>query len=258
MLVFKTDLWLHLGGLAFERFLGRLSPCMLGDLRSSSLRSMDDADRTLVASAHYAGGTSHRAMATPSYATHYHLAERAPFLNLSDVSPGDLDDVLASLERDSRSVGSRRVFGRRYMELRHRTEARMRDLFVAAGGLPERASPHYFVLGSSRWFEGLATDMQQIVLELKRMPAAVTSCTYPDSFTSMGFGPDYGLPSEPKPYHGRVFSLADLPSLIARYGLPEDLPDQNYDGYEQRPFEKYVEVQLWSDEPVLVFLPQLR
>jgi hypothetical protein len=144
------------------------------------------------------------------------------------------------------------------MELRQRTEARLRRLFMAAGGRPERSSPHYFVLGSSRWFEGLATNTQQVVLELARMPAAVTSCTYPDSFTAMGFGPDYGLPSGPQPYHDRVFSLADLPALIARYGLPDDVPDQDYEGYQQRPFEKYVEVQLWSDEPVLEFLPQSR
>jgi hypothetical protein len=51
-----------------------------------------------------------------------------------------------------------------------------------------------------------------------------------------------------------VFSLAALPSLIARYGLPDDAPDPDYDGYQQRPFEKYIEVQLWSDEPVLEFL----
>jgi hypothetical protein len=90
------------------------------------------------------------------------------------------------------------------------------------------------------------------------MPAAVTSCTYPDSFTAMGFGSDYGLPSEAKPYHGRVFALADLPSLIARYGLPDDAPDADYDGYQQRPFEKYIEVQLWSDEPVRNFVDRGR
>jgi hypothetical protein len=194
----------------------------------------------------------------PSYATHYHLAGRAPFLNLSDLSPADLEAALAGLEQGRRASGSQRVFGRRYMELRRRTEARLHELFVAAGGQPERSSPHYFVLGSSRWFEGLATGMQQVVLDLTRMPAAVTSCTYPDSFAAMGFAPDYGLPREPRPYHGRVFSLTDLPSLIARHGLPHDVPDADYDGYQQRPFEKYIEVQLWSDEPVAEFLSQLR
>jgi hypothetical protein len=27
-----------------------------------------------------------------------------------------------------------------------------------------------------------------------------------------------------------------------------------YDGYQNRPFEKYLEVQLWSDSPVREFL----
>jgi hypothetical protein len=194
----------------------------------------------------------------PSYATHYHLGGRAPFLNLSDLSLPDLAEVFAGLERDRGSSGSQRVFGRRYMELRERTEARLRELFVAAGGRPERTSPHYFVLGSSRWFESLATTMERVALDLTSMPADVTSCTYPDSFTAMGFGSDYGLPSEAKPYHGRVFALADLPSLIARYGLPDDASDADYQGYEQRPFEKYIEVQLWSDAPVREFVARGR
>ncbi|MDX6600471.1 MAG: hypothetical protein QOE87_4358 [Gaiellales bacterium] len=219
---------------------------------------MEHADRAIGASVQSGAGTNRPPAAVPSYATHYHLAGRAPFLNLSDLCLVDLEAVLAGLEQGRRASGSQRVFGRRYMELRRRTEARLHELFVAAGGRPERSSPHYFVLGSSRWFEGLATDMQQVVLDLTRMPAAVTSCTYPDSFAAMGFGRDYGLPSEPRPYHGRVFSLADIPSLIARHGLPYDVPDADYDGYQQRPFEKYVEVQLWSDEPVAEFLQQIR
>jgi hypothetical protein len=212
----------------------------------TTLVGVDDADRTCVA------GNSR--LVVPSYATHYHLAGRVPFLNLSDLSPAGREEVLAGLERDRRRSGSRRVFGQRYMELRERTEARLRQLFEAAGGRPERASPHYFVLGSSRWFESLATTMQAVVLDLTGLPAAVTSCTYPDSFTAMGFGSEYGLPSEGKPYHGQVFLLADLPSIIARYGLPDDAPDVEYDGYEQRPFEKYIEVQLWADEPVRDFI----
>jgi len=64
------------------------------------------------------------------------------------------------------------------------------------------------------------------------MTVAVTSCTYPDSFTSMGFGPACGIPVEPKPYHGQVFSIADLGAIVAAHGLPEDSPDQSYDGYQ--------------------------
>lgn len=143
----------------------------------------------------------------------------------------------------------RRAFGRRYMDLRRRTEEKLRTLFVEAGGRPERAAPHYFVLGESRWFEGLADDMVSVALDVVDLPEAVTSFTYPDSFTAMGLGAEYGLPYEPQPYHGRAFRLSELQSLIEHFGLPED-PSGGYDGYEHRPFEMYVEVQLWSDASI--------
>ena len=65
----------------------------------------------------------------------------------------------------------------------------------------------------------------------------------------MGLAPDYGLPYTAKPYHNRVFRVAELESVIRGYGLPAD-PADAYEGHEQRPFEMYVEVQLWSDRPV--------
>lgn len=57
-----------------------------------------------------------------------------------------------------------------------------------------------------------------------------------------------------RPYHEQVFLLYELDEVISKYGLPEDI-DGGYDGYVQRPFEQYIEVQLWSDEPVARWLP---
>lgn len=53
----------------------------------------------------------------------------------------------------------------------------------------------------------------------------------------MAFGPQFGLPLQSRPYHKQA-------------GGPED----RYEGYAHRPFEKYIEVQVWSDEPVRSFL----
>jgi hypothetical protein len=102
--------------------------------------------------------------------------------------------------------------------------------------------------------------MAEVVLPLAMLPSDVTSVTYPDSFTAMGLGPDYGLPYDHRPYHGRVFRLEELPDLVATYGLPTDEADapgssegvgvDGYDGYQHRPFEKYIEVQLWADGPL--------
>jgi hypothetical protein len=185
----------------------------------------------------------------PTEVRHYHRASRPPFLNLSDLDDAALAPVVEQLMAERRDGTSRRAFGRRYMELRRRTEERMRRLFLDAGGSPERRAPHYSVLGGSRWFTGLADDMVAVTLPIDALPDAVTSFTLPDSFTAMGLAPEYGLPYEPRPYHGRVYRTGELADVIARHGLPDDEPG-GYDGYERRPFERYVEVQLWSDEPV--------
>jgi len=172
---------------------------------------------------------------------------------LSDLDRVALESVLDELADEHRQGAHRRAFGARYMDLRARTEAKMRRLFEEAGGEPERASPHYFVLGESHWFLGLADDMEVIELAIRDLPDETTSFTYPDSFTAMGLVGDYGLPYEPRPYHDRVFRLDDLESVIAEYGMPPD-PAGAYPGYEHRPFEIYIEVQLWSDGPVSEWL----
>jgi hypothetical protein len=96
--------------------------------------------------------------------------------------------------------------------------------------------------------------MREVRLPLRSLPDSATSFTYPDSFTAMALGPRFGLPYEPRPYHERVFRLRDLRAVVEQYGLPADEPSPVYDGYERRPFEKYVELQLWSDAPIVSML----
>ncbi len=190
---------------------------------------------------------------TPDHACHYWRRSRSPFLNLSDLSAADLRPVLEGLRHERRAGEHRRAFGGRYMALRARTETKLRRLFVEAGGKPERQIPHYFVLGESRWFQGLADDTEVIRFLLRDLPDEVTSFTYPDSFTAMGLAGDYGLPTEERPYHRQVFRLSELDPIISSYGLPPDTPG-GYSGYERRPLEAYVEIQLWSDPPVARWL----
>ncbi|HEY0388128.1 MAG TPA: hypothetical protein VGC71_06800 [Gaiellales bacterium] len=190
----------------------------------------------------------------PDFVTHYYMPGTRPFLNLSDLPADELSAVLLTLDQRRQAGEHHRVFGSRYMHLRRRTEARLLELFRLSGGRPERDSPHYFVLGESTWYRGLAPGMQAIVLPLTELPPTVTSFTYPDSFTATGLVADYGLPYEPRPYHHRVFLIEQLPDVITQYGLPRDDPAPTYQGYQHRTFEKYIEVQVWSDTPVERFL----
>ena len=181
------------------------------------------------------------------FVTHYYRADRRPFANLSDLPDADIDAVLARL-----GTGSRRLFGPRYMALRRATQARMRDLFEEAGGHPVRRHPHYFVLGDSVWFADLYDEPRTVRLPLSRLPTEVTSFTWTDSFTALGLGQHLGVPLPPEEWQRGLHRLERLdPSRIAGRSAGEDGP---YEGYERRPLQHYVEVQLWSDEPVAELL----
>jgi hypothetical protein len=186
----------------------------------------------------------------PDFVTHYYLPGRQPFQNLSELDEPRLSQVMQGLIEQRKGGVQHRLFGSKYMTMRRLVEERLYRAFVEVGGQPDRYSPHYFVLGESAWFQGLGTDMQQLRIPLSVLPIEKTSVTYPDSFTAMEVAEEFGLPHEKQPYHGQVFRLTDLPSLIATYGLPNPNPDSNYAGYERRSPEKYVEVQVWSDDSI--------
>ncbi len=85
------------------------------------------------------------------FATHYYRADRTPFLNLSDLAPTQLEQVLVDLKSPHSAAQSARRFGARYMHLRRATEL-ARRLFIDRGGQPKRLPPHYFILGENDWF----------------------------------------------------------------------------------------------------------
>jgi hypothetical protein len=181
-----------------------------------------------------------------TFVTHYHRADRRPFQNLTEVPEDQAAEVLAGLEG-----GSRRRFGPRYLGLRRATEARARELFVAAGGRPVRTSPHYFVLGESAWFAGLHDEPREVRLPLSALPDPVTSFTWTDSITALGLGEELGVPSAPPGQRG-LHRLAALdPSRVRE---PAAAGGAGYEGYQFRVLDHYVEVQLWSDEPVAAYL----
>ena len=188
-------------------------------------------------------------MNIPDFVTHYHLADKAPFQNLSTLEGPELDLVLADLQQ-RRSAGLKRVFGPKYVALRRLTERRLRELFIEAGGRPERRAPHYFCLGESAWFRGLAPDTRGVTVPLSTLPDEVTSFTYPDSVVSMGFGPQFGLPDAPRPYHGRAFRMADLPDIVHEFGLPGDSATTDYEGYWRVPCHVYTVPQAGDFGPL--------
>ena len=184
-------------------------------------------------------------MQIPDVVTHYHRADRAPFLSLCDLETADAAGVMAELP----TAGSRRRFGPRYLPLRHQTEHRLRTLFVGRGGRPERTSPHYFVLGASAWFAGLYDDPRTVELPLSTLPRDQVSITLPDSITAMELGVPMGVaPAHPE-HAGRVYLVDELSEALARHD-PRAGEAPDYEGHQRADLDVYVEVQLWSDAPL--------
>ena len=97
--------------------------------------------------------------------------------------------------------------------------------------------------------------MQAVTLPLDRLPPEGTSFTLVDSCTAMGPGPKFGVAHLPKPDQSQVYRIDELTEVITRHGLPrDDPPADGYEGYERRPVTQFIEVQLWSDDPVAAFL----
>jgi hypothetical protein len=184
----------------------------------------------------------------PDFITHYHLADRRPFLSLSDLDEAGLETVLSSLQSTAEHGASERRFGPRYMMLRRATEGVLRTRFIERGGRPVRRSPHYFVLGESPWFRGLYRDPGEVRIRLADLPTDQVSVTYPDSVTSMGLLAEFGITVSPRDYHGSVFRVEEIESMIERHELPRAAKPDTYDGHQYGDFEHYIEVQVWSDD----------
>jgi hypothetical protein len=96
--------------------------------------------------------------------------------------------------------------------------------------------------------------MSAVSIPLADLPADQTTVTYSDSFTAMEFGPRFGIQQEPRPYDGKLFSLQDLPQLVADYGVPNPACEGAIESWTRWPRDPFIEIQLWSDAPVAGFL----
>ncbi len=179
----------------------------------------------------------------PDFLSHYYEAADGPFRNLSDLAFSEAEGVLNKI----REGGEGRFASQRaadYLAVRRNLEDRVRRLFAAKGGCPERERPHYLVLGSCPWLLTWYPQGRELRIPLAAFAAGIVSFTYGDTFPAMRY-------HDGRRYRGQVYTLAELPDLIERYGLPQEW---NPDG--QHGPDRYIEAQVWADEPLLPYLPK--
>lgn len=173
---------------------------------------------------------------------HYYETEKGPFLNLSDLPTDKAEQVLNHLRQDKRLFASQRSTD--YLDMRRTLEAQIRRLFTQKGGRPTRIRPHYMVVGASPWLKQWYRHGTEIQIPLSEFQAESISFTYGDSFPAMHY-------QDGRSYRGQVYVLSELPLVIEEYGLPQIWNKEGQYGPE-----RYIEAQIWDDEPLKDYLKE--
>jgi hypothetical protein len=177
----------------------------------------------------------------PDFLSHYYEASDGPFRNLSDLPHAEAEALLEQI----RQGGQRRFAGKRtsdYMAVRRGLEERVRELFIAKGGRPLRERPHYLILGTCAWLIEWYPEGRELRIPLSVFDSRIVSFTYGDTFPAMRY-------QDGKPTRGQIYTLAELPSLVEQYGLPQDWNAEGKLGPD-----RYIEAQVWADEPLQPYL----
>lgn len=185
-----------------------------------------------------------------------HLYKRGtePFRTLSALP----EEEAVSIMRGLYMTGS--IFWERfedpvgYLRLRKQIEQSVREQFIAKGGTPREAHPIYMAFGRTRWMQNdldalTVSTTTEIEVPLALFEEGDVSFTYPDSMVSFLLANDkeseYYLPD----FHGKVFTLSEIRSLVESSGLPGEKWGANLPSS----MPNYIEAQVWKHEPLLEY-----
>lgn len=174
---------------------------------------------------------------------HYYEKDIGPFRNLSDLSVDRAVDVLEDIRmtRPSSQAARRDM---NYMNRRINYENQARALFVEKGGKPTREAPHYMVVEECEWLDSWYLDSECIKIPVEEFPLDSISFTYGDMHPT--FSP---IVNDGKEYRKKLYTYKEILDVIQRYGLP-----QHWNAEGKFGPERYIEVQIWTDEIIKKFL----
>lgn len=175
---------------------------------------------------------------------HYYECSIGPFVNLSDLSLEDAEQIQNKIREQGKTFASKRNI--EYLAIRKELEGRARKLFIDKGGKPIRERPHYMTLCPCPWLKEWYINGCELSIPLDSFKPEVISFTYGDTFPAMRY-------QDGKPYRGKIYTLHEIPDIIEQYGLPQVW---NSDG-KLGP-ERYIEVQIWDDEPLREFIKEYK
>jgi len=173
------------------------------------------------------------------YLYHYFDKRTGPFQSLTTVSKEDAKSIMEQIkeERPNSQCASRHD---KYVEYRHNCEGILRRAFAAKGGIMEKESPHYMVLGYSPWLSTWYEQMECIKIPVEEFDLRMVSFTYGDSMPAFSDSITDG-----REYRKKIYFYEEMLELVSRYGMPQEWNDDGAHGPE-----RYIEVQVWSDKTV--------
>jgi hypothetical protein len=188
------------------------------------------------------------------YLIHFYRRGAQPFQSLSALSDVDAMRMMQGMYIEGSIFWERFKDPAQYLQARRQIEAWLRHDFIAKGGAPQEYYPIYTILGRSKWLltagdaATLATTAE-IQVPLSLFSEQDVSFTYPDSMVSWWLAneknPDYYLPD----YHGRVFTLSEISSIVESNGLPGETWGANLPSF----LANYIEAQVWNHAPLLEY-----
>lgn len=188
------------------------------------------------------------------YLLHLYKSGTEPFRTLSALREEDAVSIMKSLYVAGSIFWERFEDPVAYLRLRKQIEQSIREAFIAEGGMPCETHPIYMTFGRTKWMENdldavtLATTTE-IEVPLALFEESDVSFTYPDSMVSFLLAQDkeseYYLPD----YHGKVFTLLEIRSIVESNGLPGESWGTNLPHF----WPNYIEAQVWRHEPLLAY-----
>ena len=181
------------------------------------------------------------------YLTYYYNVNTAPFRSLSELPDCEAILIMESLyiQYKDNILFERFKDPTQYLHNRRQIENWVRSAFVQKGGQPLESHPISMVLGSSKWIKKNAPDKKthgEIRIPISTFSERDVSFTFPDSMVSWWLfkdkPPEYYIPE----YHGKIFTLTEILSIVGEKGLPEETWEINL----PNDTGAYIEAQVWN------------
>ena len=185
------------------------------------------------------------------YLIHFYRKGTEPFRTLSALADHEAMQLMRALYVEGAVFWERFKDPAQYLHLRRQIELWLRQSFIARGGVPQEAYPIYMVLGTSKWLQtaidhATLTSTTQVQVSLSLFQEGDISFTYPDSMVSFLLAnekeSEYYLPD----FHGKVFTLPEICSLVESNGLP----GENWRTNLPSSLPNYIEAQIWNRAPL--------